>query len=662
MLVWKNYLIRNFWNQFHTKSENRIIEINIQNMKSIIICIMLFVLSVNVLAQENQLEQSFQKGEELFEKGEYKKAYPLLKEAANLGHSRAQFLIGKMYMLGWGLSFDYTEALNWYKKSANAGYALAYNNIGVMYSRGWGVPKDVSEAKKWYLKAADQGIAIAQTNIGSLYLAGEGVEKNCSEAIKWYTKAADQGHAPALTILGNLYDKGECVEKNSEIAFSYYQKAAELGNATGMANLGICYKEGKGTKQDSQKAFELISKAANMSELKAQCELGRMYQTGEGAKQDFRKAHEWYQKAAEQGYPPAQLMLGIMYEGGKGVKQNYAKAVDWYQKAAEQNYIYAITCLAVMYTYGKGVKQDYAEAAWLFRKSAEMGDSRAQTSLGILYEEGKGVIQNEEEAAKWFLKALEIDPSDKDAQEGLKRTRPSTAIQNKPSTSSSTSTEIAKEDDSKVSIDASGTGFVIDKRGYLATNYHVTEGARGIYVCLQKDGVWKSYNAILIKEDPTNDLSIIKIDDDEFVQFTSLPYNFTTEVEDVAADIYTLGYPRVNVMGTDIKYTAGAVNSKTGIQGDPTHYQISAHTDHGNSGGPMFNSKGAIIGITDSGLDKAKYGDVNYAIKSSYLKSLVDALPIKLELPHDASIEKLSRVEQIKVLSKYTSLILIDLR
>ena len=114
-------------------------------------------------------------------------------------------------------------------------------------------------------------------------------------------------------------------------------------------------------------------------------------------------------------------------------------------------------------------------------------------------------------------------------------------------------------------------------------------------------------------------------------------------------------------MGSDVKYTAGTINSKTGIQGDPTHYQISAHIDHGNSGGPMFNSKGSIIGITDSGLDKAEFGDVNYAIKSSYLKSLVDALPVKLNLPNDKTIANLSRVEQIKRISKYTALILVDL-
>lgn len=631
-------------------------------MKKILISLSLILFAISVFAQESQVEQNYKKGEELFDKKEFKKAFPILMDAANQGHPGAQFLIGKMFMLGSGVTLDYTEAMKWYRKAADSDYANAYNNIGVMYAEGWGVPQDAAEAMKWYIKAADKGIAIALSNIGKMYIRGEGVEKDCREAIKWYTKAADQGLASAWGELGLLYEVGECVEKNSETAFDYYKKAVELGDVIGMISLGRCFRDGIGTNKDSQKGYEYILKAANLSEPGAQYELGSMYYTGNGVKQDFKEAIRWFQYAADQGLAQAQFMLGICYEAGDGVKQNYSKAVSWYRKASDQNYIFAHTCLAVMYTFGKGVKLDYAEAAWLFRKAAEQGDSRAQTYLGILYEEGKGVMQNLEEAAKWFQKAIEIDPNEKNAQEGFARTKQYLPMHNQVTAKSSDPSEKrTKEDDDNFTVDASGTGFVIDKRGYLATNYHVTEGARGIYVCLQKDVVWKSYNAIIVKDDPTNDLSIIKIEDADFVAFSSLPYNFTTEVEDVAADIYTLGYPQVHVMGTDVKYTSGAINSKTGMQGDPTHYQISAHIDHGNSGGPMFNSKGAIIGITDSGLDKAKYGDVNYAIKSSYLKSLVDALPVKLDLPHDTSIEKLSRVEQIKILSKYTALILIDL-
>lgn len=208
-------------------------------------------------------------------------------------------------------------------------------------------------------------------------------------------------------------------------------------------------------------------------------------------------------------------------------------------------------------------------------------------------------------------------------------------------------------------IVGSGTGFLIDKRGYLATNHHVVDGAGAIGVCLRVDGEWKTYNGMVIKDDPTNDLAIIKIEDPNFKEFVNLPYAFSFETEDIGSEIFTLGYPQVQVMGSDVKYTTGVVNAVTGIQGDPTHYQISAHIDHGNSGGPLFNEKGYIIGITDSGLDKATFGDVNYAVKSTYLKVLADALPKKLEFANDKSIALKKRTEQIKTLSQYVALILI---
>lgn len=211
----------------------------------------------------------------------------------------------------------------------------------------------------------------------------------------------------------------------------------------------------------------------------------------------------------------------------------------------------------------------------------------------------------------------------------------------------------------QVRISGSGTGFAIDKQGYFVTNHHVINGAGAIAICIQKDGEWVSYNGKVIKTDPTNDVAIIKIDDDDFKGFDNIPYSFSYESEDVAADIFTLGYPRVDVMGTDIKYTTGVINSRTGIQGDPTHYQISAHIDHGNSGGPLFNAKGQVIGITDSGLDKAEFGDVNYSVKSMYIKALVESLPVKLQLPSDTRISTMSRSQQIKTISPYVALILI---
>lgn len=552
-------------------------------MKKFTSIIGLFVLSSSLFAQDIDVEQTFKKGEDLFNNQNYSEALPYLEEAANHNNDEAQFLLGKMYQLGLGTEIDYTKAVKWYEKSIVNENAKALNNLGLMYMNELGVDKNFPKAKVLFEKAAEKGLGIASFNLGMLYFYGKGVAKDRIKALEYLKKAEKKGHTGA------------------------------------MIQMAMMYKDGNGVKQDLSTSFKM------------------------------------YLKAAELGDPLAQDMTGWMYAEGMGVKKDYSKAVKWYRKSADQNYAWGLQHLGFSYLNGLGVKKDVAEAAWLIRQAAEQGLEMAQLNMGLIYENGYGVTKDLNEAAEWYNKVLTANPDNKAAKQGIARVKPEV------DTKEDTSKINSANDNNGVSIDASGTGFLIDKRGYLATNNHVTKGARGIYVCIQIDGIWKSYNAVLVKNDPTNDLSIIRIDDTNYKPFSSLPYNFTTDVEEVASEIYTLGYPQVHIMGTEVKYTTGAINSKSGVQGDPTHYQISAHIDHGNSGGPMFNSKGTIIGITDSGLDKAEFGDVNYAIKSSYLKSLVDALPVKLELPHDTSIEKLSRVEQIKVLSKYTALILIDL-
>jgi TPR repeat protein len=587
-------------------------------------CLFLFslLLSLGSYAQDSSAEQMFKTGESLYKDKKFVEALPYIKDAANSGHAEAQFLLARMYYLGDGVSSDYSQAMKWFQKSSEQGFNKAFANIGLMYLLGDGVNKDYSIAMKNFMKAAEQNVASAQHFVGYMYYNGLGVSKDYNKAIEWFLKSANQGFEMAQDYLGNMYEFGYGVSINYSEAAKWYQKAADQGNNHSLFNLGVFYERGKGVKQDYKKAIKL------------------------------------YTKAAENNYALAQDNLGYMYENGFGVTKSSSTAAKWYRKASDQGLPNALNNLGRLYFTGKGVKKDYAEAAWLIQQAAEKGNERAMSNLGVLYENGYGVYKDLRLAATWYQKTVIANPSDIEARNGLARLQAyAPQIQEKQVPNQPTVQE-PKEDSP---IDASGTGFLIDKRGYLATNNHVTKGAKGISVCLQIDGEWKAYNAVLVKNDPTNDLSIIRIEDSEFKPFTSLPYNFTTEVEEVASDIYTLGYPQVHIMGTEVKYTTGAINSKSGVQGDPTHYQISAHIDHGNSGGPMFNSKGTIIGITDSGLDKAEFGDVNYAIKSSYLKSLVDALPVKLELPHDTSIEKLSRVEQIKVLSKFTALILINL-
>lgn len=201
----------------------------------------------------------------------------------------------------------------------------------------------------------------------------------------------------------------------------------------------------------------------------------------------------------------------------------------------------------------------------------------------------------------------------------------------------------------------SGSGFFIDERGLLATNYHVVDGMNDIEVSFTRNGQVEKYPATVIMSDKENDLSVLKIDNLSFTSLPPIPYNFTTTIKDTGTEVFTLGYPLAIVMGEEVKFTDGKISSKSGIQGDVTVYQISVPIQPGNSGGPLFDNQGNLVGITSSRLNREyfKSENVNYAIKSSYLKNLVDALPQKVVLQTNSNIENLPLTEKIKKFEPY---------
>jgi len=203
-----------------------------------------------------------------------------------------------------------------------------------------------------------------------------------------------------------------------------------------------------------------------------------------------------------------------------------------------------------------------------------------------------------------------------------------------------------------------GTGFFIDKNGYIATNYHVVEGANEIEIEFTRNGLKESYPAKIIQTDTQNDISIIKIYSSEFNSFIKLPYNFKTNISDVGSNVFALGYPMaLTTMGTEIKFTDGKISSKTGYQGDITTYQTTTPIQPGNSGGPLFDYDGNIIGINSAILRPDVADNVSYSIKSSYLKNLIDVLDYNLSLPKDSLIANKTLTEKIKILSDYVVLI-----
>lgn len=194
-----------------------------------------------------------------------------------------------------------------------------------------------------------------------------------------------------------------------------------------------------------------------------------------------------------------------------------------------------------------------------------------------------------------------------------------------------------------------GTGFAISDNGYVATNVHVIKDADSIYVETSKGD---AYKASLVYEDKTCDLAILKIEDSTF-QIPPPPYRLKKAPAPLGDEVYTLGYPR-----DEIVYGKGYISSETGFRGDTNAYQVAIPVNPGNSGGPLVDSKGQILGIITG--KESPSDDVAFAVKSSFLINMLDSLPKSfnknaLLRPHALGNQR--RVDQIKQLQPYIFLI-----
>lgn len=166
-----------------------------------------------------------------------------------------------------------------------------------------------------------------------------------------------------------------------------------------------------------------------------------------------------------------------------------------------------------------------------------------------------------------------------------------------------------------------GTGFALTNN-YIVTNNHVVDGAKTILIQGINGDFNHKYHAEVVATDKHNDLAIIKVSG-VTISSSNIPYAVKTGTSEVGEEVFVLGYPLTSTMGEEIKLTTGVISSKTGFQGDVSIYQISAPIQPGNSGGPLFDSKGNVVGIVSAKHKGAE--NVGYAIKTSYLRNLMES-------------------------------------
>lgn len=191
-----------------------------------------------------------------------------------------------------------------------------------------------------------------------------------------------------------------------------------------------------------------------------------------------------------------------------------------------------------------------------------------------------------------------------------------------------------------------GTGFLIDGKGYLVTSAHVVINADSVYIQNIKGDYFKAATIYINQQ---SDIAVLKIEDERFQYVKSLPYSVLKSTADLGEEIFTLGYPRANA---EIVYNRGYLSAGTGYNGDTLAYQIAISANPGNSGGPIFNEAGDVIGIL-SGKQITAEG----VFFSSRSKNIYTALQEirkdstseeRIKLPVAVPLRSVNRTQQIK--------------
>ena len=341
-------------------------------------------------------------------------------------------------------------------------------------------------------------------------------------------------------------------------------------------------------------------------------------------------------KFAEDGFEPAMSVLAEHYKKGGCVLKSITESSRWILRSAELGNKVSQNEIADRYFQGLGLSQNAIEGlAWLYVAELKVSYSSSNKTINytecnkaadkIKYLEKKisnDIIQMAQERAKVILGLITDGKSTVD----------SVAQGNSPTVVKNTTKPKSKPK-------GSGTGSIVSSSGHIVTAAHVINGASYIEIVTPTG----TFPANTESVDTANDIAILKIDTTckDFVEVLH-----SRDVR-LGQSVSTIGFPNIGIQGHSPKVTQGVISSDNGVQNDIRMWQISAPIQPGNSGGPLLDESGNLIGVVVASLSLkvieatgAVPQNVNYAVKSAYLEPLLNSQKLSIKQSKQAASQK----------------------
>ena len=444
------------------------------------------------------------------------------------------------------------------------------------------------------------------------------------------------------------------MRKHYQVAMHEFEPRANQGDPVAQCYIGLMYASGQGVKKDENKASEWFSKFDGTAKklqkespwketfsrhpLKFYLAYAKGYtplhqQIQEGRRETFRLSPKDYTEEdvrrlkymAEDNHVEAQYRLGLLYVHEETKVKNYIEGAKWYERAASQGHASAQNNLAALYKEGSpgvGGKKNLKKALRLFFEAGQQGLPAAQYNLGNLFNRGINeisILPNNEEAYYWYSLAGTSDSSLKNsAIDSLGK------IENKLGTEQINEVQSRAKKWQIKTQPGSGSGFYITPE-HILTNEHVIRGADEIFVSFLPVEV--------VAEDSLRDLALLKIDSDKKRNAVA---KFRSSPVELAEDIGVYGYPLPKTLSYDGNFTKGSVSALVGlglnellsehlqsVRWPNDLFQFTAPIQGGNSGGPVFDKAGNVVGVAVMQRRPYSAQNVNFAINFNAVKAFL---------------------------------------
>jgi S1-C subfamily serine protease len=426
-------------------------------------------------------------------------------------------------------------------------------------------------------------------------------------------------------------------------AYQACKREAEAGDAECQNLVGYLFQEGLGVPANATEAIRLFGLAAQRGLTIAQCHLGLAYARGLGVSPDDTEAVRWYELAAKEGDPIGEYFLALSLAEGRGIARDRTKAIELMGHAADRGYTPAQVQLAfLLETTSGAVRQPISAYIWYriaarstknprLRYRAVQGQNRLVAKFSAQQINfARGAADN------WKPKGprLEFGPlGARSASPFGKASHPLPSL--KPA--------------------SSGSGFFVSHEGDLITDNHVITGCRELRVVRDE----KSNTARVIGTDAGADLAVLRVRD-----VAGDVASFRTELEKPGEVVIVAGYPLQGLLTSKGSVTTGIISALAGPKEDKNLIQITAPVQPGNSGGPLVDVHGAVIGVIASKLNSLRVvratgllpENINFAVRGELVRELLDKSGVKYAAP-PSEFEQLATPEIAEKVFKFTAIV-----